>query len=380
MTWTWGTPISELEGRVLLSGTFFEFSTPSVVAREGAGSVELTVRRMGDLSLPASVRAVGVSVTATAGADFEELNRVLAFPSGVTEVKLSVAIAADDLAEQAESFIVRLEDARYTAYSVGRRPPMLTENAATVVTILDAGGGSGPRVAEPPRALAGPDGVNGFAIRFDRALDPSRATDPANYRLELDDLARLNPFNRTTLAIAGATYDASTWTVTLTTTRALPSNLAYRVSIAGGGPLNPLASTSLYSATVLGVSLADQIGSGPGRGLADLAGNLLDGDGDGARGGNAVWTVAPAPAAVVAPMGGGVGVGVGTGTGAIALGVTAGTGGGTTTPDNGGNGNGNGSGPARRVPLWWRARGGAGLGLGLGLGPGSRGPGFRMRP
>src|SRR5690606_18504107 len=112
-----------------------------------------------------------------------------------------------------------------------------------------------------------------LVLSFDEPLDPARAQDPANYRL-------VDPRNRP-VHIDAAIYDPATRTVTLHPRQRLGLNLRYVLAVNGANST----------------------------GLADAAGNLLDGDGDNRPGGNFATAVdrrnlalpGPAPRSPLSP-------------------------------------------------------------------------------
>ena len=97
-------------------------------------------------------------------------------------------------------------------------------------------------------------------LNFDEPLDPARAQGLSNYTLRASGSdRRFGNRNDRNVALARSTYDPNARTVTLVTARPLAANQAYRL-------------------TVNGMS--------PGAGVSDSVGNLLDGDSNGARGGD----------------------------------------------------------------------------------------------
>ena len=94
-----------------------------------------------------------------------------------------------------------------------------------------------------------------LVLHFNEALDPARAQDVANYRI-------VGPDGRT-VAIASAVYDSAAHTVTLAPRRRLDLHRIYRLTVVGTGP----------------------------RGIADGAGNLLDGGRTGRPGSDYVTSV-----------------------------------------------------------------------------------------
>jgi hypothetical protein len=161
----------------------FQFTVPAVTVAEAAGSVTLTVQRVGPATGNHSVSYTLAGVLATAGADFGAAGGTLLFPPGVTTRTITVPIAADALDEANETFTVTLtgpspgaglgvpavatvtitdDDTAgtvqfaATAYSVG-------EGGAVTLTVTRTGGMAGPVTVAytltPGSALAGSDYV-----------------------------------------------------------------------------------------------------------------------------------------------------------------------------------------------------------------------------
>ncbi|HEX8199271.1 MAG TPA: Ig-like domain-containing protein, partial [Isosphaeraceae bacterium] len=102
--------------------------------------------------------------------------------------------------------------------------------------------------------------ITGIVLEFNESLDPSRVQNLLNYTLLASGPdRRFGNRNDRAVALRQATYDPNARTVTLVPTRPLATNQAYRL-------------------TVNGMSQAVSV--------SDRAGNLLDGDSNGTRGGD----------------------------------------------------------------------------------------------
>ncbi|AMV35853.1 Calx-beta domain-containing protein [Planctomyces sp. SH-PL62] len=116
--------LDSLEDRRMMSGpgtlgaeppaivSLIEFDTATArVVAEGAGRVQLTAIRTGDLSSPATVRARTVAGTALPGYDYAALTTTLTFAAGESKATFTVTIGDDSIAEALfKSFRVVLED------------------------------------------------------------------------------------------------------------------------------------------------------------------------------------------------------------------------------------------------------------------------------
>ncbi len=105
----------------------FQFTATAATVAEAAGSVTLTVQRLGPSSGNHSVSYTVSGVTATAGADFDPAGGTLLFPPGVVSRPLTVPIVADTLSELAETFRVTL-----TAPSAGAALGSASEATVTI--------------------------------------------------------------------------------------------------------------------------------------------------------------------------------------------------------------------------------------------------------
>ena len=168
-------------------------------------------------------------------------------------------------------------DAIVTFYDAGRRlgsarvvggvarltiPAMAAGSHSIRAVYTGSGGFAAAASAAPPVVVAAANGprVVGLArygyhahptlvvLTFDRALDPARAQDAANYRL-VDGLGHA-------IAVGAAVYDAAAHTVALTPTAPLNVHRTYYLTVIGTGPV----------------------------GVADASGHALDGAGTGGSG------------------------------------------------------------------------------------------------
>jgi hypothetical protein len=107
----------------------FQFSAAAVTVAEGAGSVTLTVQRLGAIGGSDSVGYTVTGLTASGGADFDATGGTLLFAPGVASRPLTVPIVVDTINEASETFRVTL-----TAPSAGT---VLSPANEATVTILD---------------------------------------------------------------------------------------------------------------------------------------------------------------------------------------------------------------------------------------------------
>jgi hypothetical protein len=126
--------------------------------------------------------------------------------------------------------------------------------------VIRDNGQGGPVVLARTVGLSG-DQVTSLTVTFSRAMDPSRTNDVRGYRLSLAGASR--GLSTRTIGITRAIYDSFQRAVVLTLDRAIPVGTRLRLTISGRPP----------------------------RGLTDSANRLLDGNGDGRPGGDAILSV-----------------------------------------------------------------------------------------
>ena len=85
----------------------FSWTASTASLNENAGTVTLTVQRIGLTSVAASVSVSTSDITATAGADYVALSaQVVNFAAGQTTANVTVTILEDSLVEGNETFSV----------------------------------------------------------------------------------------------------------------------------------------------------------------------------------------------------------------------------------------------------------------------------------
>ncbi len=110
-------------------GNTLQFATSAYAVNENAGTVAITVTRIGDASAAAQVDYAAVAGTATANVDYTNLSGTLSWLAGDAYPRqIVVPVVNDGLAEADETFTFNLSNA------VGAT---LGANAVTTVTILD---------------------------------------------------------------------------------------------------------------------------------------------------------------------------------------------------------------------------------------------------
>jgi hypothetical protein len=210
--------------------------------------------------LTAAVTGPSVALTAVVGAapGASVAGGVVTFAEGATTLAV-VPVGTDSRATLTQAFSAGPH--AITALFSGTLSAELS-TATSGFTIAGAGGGAGGVATSPDGpvvvGLRRVDGLSSTAIvlAFNEPLDPATAQDLGNYAIAAPGSRRVR--------IAAAVYDASTWTVTLETARRLDPRRRYRVRVRGRAP----------------------------GGVADTAGRLLDGLGNGQPGSDFVGTIA----------------------------------------------------------------------------------------
>ncbi len=116
--------------KVLLPDTgVISFQPTTYNVSEGAGTVTLTVNRIGSIASAASVNFTTQSGTATSGADFTATSGTLSWPAGDGSTRIiSVPITDDALVESSEAFSVLLSNPTGTSIISGTATVNITDN------------------------------------------------------------------------------------------------------------------------------------------------------------------------------------------------------------------------------------------------------------
>jgi hypothetical protein len=228
-----------------------QFGAPRYAIGEDGGVATITVTRTEGSIGTVTVPFATTGDTATAGSDFTATSGTLSFAPGETSKTFTVPIFNDADGEGDESLVLVLGDPTGGAFPGGPVAAQLRINAndrrdrtgPTVTRVLETG---------PSR------GITGAVVHFDEDLDPARAQDLSNY-----SIVGIGPRNRRTrIDLASAAYDPVGRTVTLTAVAPFRQTRFRRLEFRVGGRRRS--------------------------GITDLAGNLLDGNGDRRPGGDAL--------------------------------------------------------------------------------------------
>jgi len=251
--------------RLALQPGHFQFGAATYSVNESGLIATIPVIRTGGSQGTVTVTFATRDGTATAGTDYIATTQTLTFANGETTKTVTIRILNDQLVGGNKTVLLTLSD------------PTLVEGDQTVLMALNALTG-GATLGDPQTAVLtivddiGPTVVDlsrfgihhqptRLVLTFSEPLDPSHAQDLSNYTLVAPGHdGRFGTRDDQVIRINSATYNPTTRTVTLTPSRHLNWYRRYRITVNGTGAA----------------------------GLTDLAGNLLDGNGDGRPGGDYV--------------------------------------------------------------------------------------------
>jgi hypothetical protein len=230
-----------------------EFSTSSYAVPGGSGLATISVVRTGGADGTVSINFQTVDGTAIAGVDYVATSGTLTFPNGVTTQTFAVPILAPP-GVQGNRALGLVLSAPTGGASLG------TPSTATL-TIQDV---VGPTVTNLS-LLTNRQGITGIVVTFSEPLNPTRAVNPLNYNYGVQGHGRDTRFGTSDDVVVGFSsivYDAASRSVTLTLSATVHRNAFLRLAI-------------------------NQVTDDPNVavGVADLAGNLLDGNYSGQPGG-----------------------------------------------------------------------------------------------
>lgn len=120
----------ELVTESIPSGGNIRFSSTNLTVNEADGTVLVSIDRLGSTEGEVFVRLATTDLTATAGADYASLSQRVAFPAGISNVTVTIAISNDSLLEGPERFRLGLSSPEGAA--------SLTHGTNAIVTILDS--------------------------------------------------------------------------------------------------------------------------------------------------------------------------------------------------------------------------------------------------
>lgn len=241
--------------RDIAVATSVAFSAPHYAVGEGGTTATITVKREGFLNTTVSVQYSTFSDTASAAADYTTATGTLTFGSNEDTKIFQVTIKDDALPEDDEHIGLLLSNVAGPAV-IG--PPSI---ATLRINANDRPDVTGPLVKFI--GLTGPSrGITGAVVHFNEDMDSATVQDVKNYKLVV--------FPRT----GGSQVK--------TFTSAVYDPVERRVELG----LAPFLQTD-FKRMAISINGKPAKGTRP-KGVSDVQGNLLDGDGNRRAGGNAV--------------------------------------------------------------------------------------------
>ena len=204
------------------------FSAPTYTVNENAGQAVITLTRVSGNRGFVSVDFRTTSGSAVAGTNFTPTTGTLTFNAGDITKSFTIPVLDDGIVNGSTSVGIALSNPTGGA-SLG------ASAAATLVIAESDYDVTGPEVTDVQTQGSGRL-VTGVTLVFNEALDPARASNPANYTL----LAPNKRGGGTSPVAFQTTYNATDHSVTLTASRALPLNTFFTV-VVNGSPFSGVA-------------------------------------------------------------------------------------------------------------------------------------------
>ena len=200
------------------------FSAPTYTVGENAGQAVITLTRVSGNRGFVTVNFRTTFGTAIAGTNYTSTAGTLTFNDGDITKSFTIPVLSDGLVNGATSVGISLSDPTGGA-TLG------ASAAATLVIAETDFDVTGPQITDV-QTLGSGKFVTGVTLVFTEALDPARATNPANYAL----FAPNKRGGGESLIGFQPTYNVANNSVTLTASRALPLNTFFRVVVNGSSP------------------------------------------------------------------------------------------------------------------------------------------------
>ncbi|HEX8204045.1 MAG TPA: Calx-beta domain-containing protein, partial [Isosphaeraceae bacterium] len=206
------------------------FGASAFTVSENGGTATITLVRTGGSAGAVTVNVATSGGSAAPGVKYTPVNQAVTFANGQTTATVSIRILDNTVADGNQTVVLTLSGPTGGA-TLG------TLSAATL-TILD----NDPPDVTPPtitdvRLLGTGRTITGIELTFSEALDPARASNPANYTLLA--LGRDGvPGTRDDRAVAvrGVAYNAATGIVTIVPDRPLNGRQFYRLAVNAAAP------------------------------------------------------------------------------------------------------------------------------------------------
>lgn len=227
---------------VLESPGILQFSSSTYAVTENAGFAQLVVTRSGGARGAVTVGYQTVSAGATPGLDYVATSGTLSFAAGATTATIQVQVLPDPWDNRDEYVNVVLGSPSGGA-TLGPRE-------SSLLKIVDVDPNATPPEVSSLSWSGSSRSITSLSVAFNDAIDPRYAMNPAAYQLVAPSLGNM------VIPLTPESYNTTTFSVTLAPSIALPSGQYYYIQIVGSGS----------------------------NAIRDIAGNLLDGAGNGQAG------------------------------------------------------------------------------------------------
>jgi Calx-beta domain len=239
-----GTMSGSTTVNVLESPGILQFSASEVSVPDDAGLAQFVVTRADGSLGDVTVGYQTVSAGATPWLDYVATSGTLSFAGGQTSATIEVPVLDNpwNVHNQYVSVVLGSATGGATIGPVG----------TSLLQIIDIDPDHTPPEVSGLTWTGSASSITSLNVSFTAPLNQAAALNPANYQLVAPGLG-----NRV-IPLKPQSYNGSSFSVTLVPSMALPSGQYYYIQIVGSGP----------------------------SGIADIAGNFLDGNGNGQAGSN----------------------------------------------------------------------------------------------
>jgi hypothetical protein len=215
-----GSPATAILTITSSPGTI-QFTTSTVKVPLSAGGVVITVDRVRGAAGTATVNYAAAPVDAIPGQDYQPVSGTLTFPPGVTEETFTLPVLGNSPNPNDATIALTLTDPTGGA--------ALGSPTTELVTI------DKPLIMTGQQLAAGRRGITSVTLTFNKLLDPSQATNLANFGFFVYWANAPGVFSNggKTTPLAAATYNPAARSVTLTPAASLPLGRLFRFTIDG---------------------------------------------------------------------------------------------------------------------------------------------------
>ena len=216
----------------------------STTVDKSAGFATITFNRVGDLTQTSTATFTTSGGTAVAGRDYTPIAQVVTFAPGVSTATVVIPILPNLSNSPLSTVDLTLANPTDAAF------PGAAATATAQLQITDVSPVLyGPTI--PEVKLIGPaSSITSIEVDFSEALDPTAASNAANYTLTAEPSAASGSLaGGTVIPVASASYNPATDAVLLTPAEPLPANQFFLLDVNGShaGAITDVAGNPLYS-------------------------------------------------------------------------------------------------------------------------------------